>query len=107
MILITYMEHYGCTSTLLVDDYFGINFIFSLKEMFFSETRDSFFLLGMNLEKVLVDWGLFLANLFFGDKDHKLVLLVWQHPEARHDFVIRFSNCKILLFPFEIYDRSC
>ena len=70
------MEHDGCTSTLLVDDNFEINFIFSLKEKFFSETRDSFFLLSMNLEKVLVDRGLFLAIFFSGDEDHELVLLM-------------------------------
>ena len=101
------MEHDGCTSTLLVYDNFEINFIFSLKEKFFCETRDSFFLLSMTLEKVLVDRGLFLAIFFSGDEDHELVLLMWQHPEACHDFVIRFSHFRILLFPFEINDRSC
>jgi len=76
MKLKTYMEHYGCKSTLSVDDDFEINFVFSLKKKFLSEKRDFFFLLSMNLEKVLVDRGLFLVILFSGNEDHELVLLM-------------------------------
>jgi hypothetical protein len=38
------MNHDGCTTTLLVDDYFEIYRIFSLKENLLGETRDYFVL---------------------------------------------------------------